>query len=81
MKKPELVSSAASKLRDIYFEMNAMAYLIRRKREDDAHPHEIEEINHGTGRVLERLSRRLHRVVVRLEESRLDSSSPPIKKD
>lgn len=70
LKKKDLVS----KLRDACFELNALAYLIKQKREDTVPPHEIEDINYGIGQILDRLTSRVRRVMIDLEDGDIEEA-------
>ena len=75
MEKKRDRTAAVPRLRSICFELDAFAYLLRLKGRDDVPPLEIEEINYGTGKILERLTNRLKRVMVDLEEAEIARAS------
>ncbi len=66
-------------LRESSAELAAIAHLFRLKRRDDAPPLDMEEINWGLSRLLDRLARRVKRAARRIEEADINRRRTPTR--
>ena len=60
-------------LREASAELDAIAYLFRLKRTDETPPLDMEQINLGLSKIIERLGKRVFRAARRIEEADLKS--------
>ncbi len=67
IKKPNF----ASQLRDVCYELDGFAYLLRLKGKDYISPMNIEDINYGIARILERMIKRVKRIMRDLEDAEI----------
>ena len=68
--------SAASRLRDICYELDGFAYLLNLKGKDDISPLNIDDINYGIARILERMVKRIKRIMRDLEDAEIMAARP-----
>jgi hypothetical protein len=68
MKEADSLNDPMWKLREASAELQALSHLFRLKRQDEAPPLDMEEINWGISRILDRLAKRVRRAARQIEK-------------